>query len=56
MITVRYKGMYINGYLSRDSCYVTDDFGTFSGKTFKSWLAAKQAITKARNAGVQESR
>lgn len=56
MFTYRYNGMYINGSISRRSCYVTDDFNTFAGITFKSYRAAQVAITKARNAGVPESR
>jgi hypothetical protein len=56
MFTHRYNGMYINGSCSKASCYVTDDFGTFKGKMFKSYRAAQIAITKARKAGVDESR
>lgn len=56
MFTIRYNGMYINGRCDRNECYVTDDFGTFYGLTFKSYRAAQLAITKARNAGMPESR
>lgn len=56
MFTYRYKGMYINGSLNTKVCYVTDDYGTFKGKTFKSYRAAQVAITKARNSGIPESR
>jgi hypothetical protein len=56
MFTIRYNGMYINGRIDRASCYVTDDYGTFKGVSFKSVHAAKIAITRARNSGVSESR
>lgn len=56
MFTHYYNGMYINGSFSHGWCYVTDDFGTFWGKQFKSYRAAQIAITKARNAGVSPSR
>lgn len=56
MFTLRYNGMYINGSIVKSECYVTDDYGTFTGKMFRSVLAAKRAINKARKAGVEESR
>lgn len=56
MFTIRYNGMYINGYCAKDQCYITDDFGTFRGRMFKSFRAAQIAITKARKCGVNESR
>ncbi|MEG1121247.1 MAG: hypothetical protein RSE62_03490 [Citrobacter sp.] len=56
MYTIRYNGMYINGKIGEDKCYVTDDTGRFYGHMFKSYRAAQIAITKARNAGVPESR
>jgi hypothetical protein len=56
MFTIRYNGMYINGRTNKPECYVTDDYGTFKGQMFKSLHAAKCAITKARKAGVPESR
>ena len=56
MFTYRYNGMYINGYINKNTCYVTDDYNTFAGKVFKSYRAAQVAITKARNRGVPESR
>jgi len=56
MFTTRYNGMYINGRLNCASCYVTDDYGTFKGRMFKSAQSAKIAITRARNAGVPSSR
>lgn len=56
MFTIYYNGMYIHGYCDKSNCRVTDETGKFVGITFKSILAAKQAITKARNAGVPASR
>lgn len=56
MFTRYYNGMYINGHLNGPTCYVTDDFGTFLGKRFKSFRAAQMAITKARKNGVPASR
>lgn len=56
MFTKYYNGMYINAYISKDTCYVTDDHNTFSGITFKSYRAAQLAITKARKQGVPASR
>jgi hypothetical protein len=56
MFTYKYNGMYINGSINHSWCYVTDDYNTFQGKRFKSYRAAQVAITKARNAGVPESR
>jgi hypothetical protein len=56
MFTIKYNGMYINGYCTKDECYVADDFGTFCGRMFKSLRAAQIAITKARKSGVNESR
>jgi len=56
MFTHRYNGMYINGYCNKPECYVTDDTHHFHGRRFKSYRAAQIAITKARNAGVPESR
>lgn len=56
MFTHYYNGMYINGYCNKDDCYVTDDYGTFLGKRFKSYRSAQIAITKARKAGVHASR
>lgn len=55
MFTVKYNGMYINGHCAKNQCYVTDDFGTFRGRVFKSFRAAQIAITKARKSGVSES-
>jgi hypothetical protein len=56
MFTYCYKGMYINGSVDKDTVYVTDDYNTFAGRTFKSYRAAMVNITKARNAGVPASR
>lgn len=56
MFTKYYNGMYINAYISKNACYVTDDYNTFSGVQFKSYRAAQLAITKARNQGIQASR
>lgn len=56
MFTHSYNGMYINGYCYKAQCYVTDDYGTFTGRMFKTYRAAQIAITKARKAGVQSSR
>lgn len=56
MFTHYYNGMYINGYCDKASCYVSDDFNTFSGRVFKSYRAAQIAITKARNSGAPASR
>lgn len=56
MFTHKYNGMYINGKFDTDRCYVTDDTNHFAGRTFKSYRAAQIAITKARKAGVPESR
>lgn len=56
MFTIRYNGMYINGYCEKPECYVTDDTGHYRGRVFKSMLAAKIAITKARKAGIPASR
>lgn len=56
MFTTYYNGMYINASCSKSECYVTDEFGTFYGRTFKSLQAAKVAITKARNTGIEASR
>ena len=56
MFTHYYNGMYINGSYSKPECYVSDDFGTFKGKLFKSYRAAQIAITRARIHGVQSSR
>jgi hypothetical protein len=56
MFTLRYNGMYINGSVKSDACYVTDDTSHFKGRMFKSVLAAKRAINKARKEGVPESR
>jgi hypothetical protein len=55
MFTFHYNGMFINGRFDRESCYVTSDCNTFAGKTFKSVLAAKRAITRARKAGAPAS-
>lgn len=52
--TTYYKGMYINE--SAKGCYVTNDNATFRGIMFPSTLAAKRAITKARDNGVPASR
>lgn len=56
MFTIKYNGMYINGYHNSKVCYVTDDTNHFKGRQFNSLHAAKIAITKARKAGVPESR
>ncbi len=56
MFTHRYKGMYINGSCNKTECYVTDDFGTFLGRSFKTYRAAQIAITKAHKLGVLASR
>lgn len=56
MFTHRYNGAYINGYCNRPECYVTTDCGRFYGRTFKTYRAAQIAITKARRAGMPESR
>ena len=56
MFTTYYNGMYINGYCDKQPCYITDDYGTFKGRRFKSFRAAQIAITKARNKGVGASR
>ncbi len=56
MFTIRYNGMYINGKCNEDECTVTDDSCHFRGVTFKSYRAAQIAITKARHAGIPESR
>ena len=56
MFTHRYNGMYINGSCNKPQCYVTDDYGTFQGRFFKSYRSAQIAISKARKAGTPESR
>ena len=56
MFTLYYNGSYINGSFNRDACYITDDSDYFHGKRFKSVLAAKIAITKARKSGIPVSR
>lgn len=56
MFTLYYNGMYINGRLDTGECWVSDDYGTFRQKRFKSLHAAKCAITKARKAGAPASR
>ena len=48
MFTLRYKTAYINGYINKTECYITSDCQHFKGRIFKSLLAAKQAITKAK--------
>lgn len=48
MFTLRYKTAYINGYTNRAECYITSDCQHLKGRIFKSLLAAKQAITKAK--------
>lgn len=50
MITVKYKGCYINGYIDKPECTVCGDFGPlWPGLTFKSLHAAKLAITRNLN-------
>ena len=49
MFTIYYNGMYINGYCDKQTCYITDDYGTYKGIFFSSLRAAKILITKARN-------
>lgn len=56
MFTKYYNGMFINGYVNKCECYITDDYNTFSGKRFKSYRSAQIAITKARKSGIPESR
>lgn len=56
MFTHRYNGAYINGSFNRSECYVTTDCRRFHGRAFKSYRAAQIAITKARAAGMPESR
>ena len=56
MFTICYNGMYINGYCKKQTCYITDDYGTYKGILFSSLRAAKISITKARNKGVGASR
>lgn len=56
MFTIYYNGMYINAYCDKQTCYITDDYGTYTGIRFKSFRSAQIAITKARNKGVEPSR
>lgn len=56
MFTFHYNGMFINGYFHKPECYVTSDCAMFAGIRFRSVLAAKRAITKARKAGANPSR
>lgn len=56
MFTIYYKAWYINGYIDKPECTVLHPNGQLVPHTFKSLHAAKCAISRYMNKGLNHAK